>query len=117
METRDQGLSFDTKIYGILFIIDEDISSGNKLPRFAYIACIKKNIDIFIENSFNFTWSSRGKFDLGALGLFHCLLGLRTFFCQFLYYNSRNLMIQLGVVGRFSDIYLVLSLCVNDDWV
>ena len=27
LETRDQELSFGTKIYGILFIIDEDISS------------------------------------------------------------------------------------------
>ena len=27
LETRDQGLSFGTKIYGILFIIGEDISS------------------------------------------------------------------------------------------
>ena len=27
LETRDQGLSFGTKIYGVLFIIDEDISS------------------------------------------------------------------------------------------
>ena len=27
METRDQELSFGTKIYGIFFIIDEDISS------------------------------------------------------------------------------------------